>query len=69
MEAAPRLGVLRVQLRRAGGQEVRHPSEEHEALPGEVGGREGQLQLGDLQGEASAQVSRKRNVLGRLSQV
>ena len=62
MEAAPRLGVLRVQLRRPGGPEVRHPGEEHEALPGETGGRESQLQLGNLQGETSSQVSGKWNV-------
>ena len=69
METPPRLGVLRVQLRWAGGQEVRHSSEEHEALPRETGGREGQLQLGDLQGEATPQVSGQRDVLGGLPQV
>ena len=36
VEAAPRLGVLRVQLRRPGRQEVRLPREEHEALPREA---------------------------------
>ena len=50
MEAAPGLGVLRVQLRRpAGRQEGRHPGEEHEALPREARGREGKLQLGHHQ--------------------
>ena len=69
VEAPPWLGVLRVQLRRPGGQEVRHPWEEHETLPGETRWRESQLQLGNIQGETSAKVSGQRNVFRWLSQM
>ena len=69
VEAAPRLGVLRVQLRRSGGPQIRHAGEEHEALPGETRGREVQLQLGKFPSPTSSQVSGERNVLRRLPKV
>ena len=49
LEAAPRLGVLRVQLRRVERPPVWHTGEQHEALPWSTLPWRGQVQLGLIQ--------------------